>query len=332
MVVIMTAFGTAHGGEGRRRRGRSRARAVASVGNMNTHDDPREIPLDLPAPDRPLGPPGLGLQIGPSVADPDSGGAWCALLASPGLDGPPGILQGGLAAGLTVELAHEHDRFGAPLHALTARLEAPTLLGVPFAAYVASSDVAGWYDVETWQNGRRLVRATVELTGTDPLGALPELVALAEGPPPAPDPDPVYESCFVCGRAATHPLALRTPPAFVAPGQLSVPWIPDERLARDDTGRVSSLLVAAALDCPSAWATMGEVRRIGYRAALLGSLRLQVAGDVEVLDPVRVTGLFDGADGRKMRARSAIVDTDGTVLAMVDAVHIAVSDLPTPGS
>ena len=286
------------------------------------------VPDDLPPPDRTLGPPGLGLLVGPAVPTED-GSVWMALEAPPGLDGPPGVLQGGLAAGLTVDLARIVDRFGAPLHALSARLEAPTLLGRPIAARIAPGDATGWYDVETWQQGRRLVRATVELTGPDPLGGLPDLVALADGPPPPPAPDPLYPTCFVCGMDATHPLALRTPPAFVAADRLSVPWVPDERLAdADATGGVATAVVAAALDCPSAWATVGAARSLGKRAVLLGTLRLQVAGAVEVLDPVRVTARLDAVEGRRLRARSAIVDSDGRALAVFDTVHVAVDALP----
>jgi hypothetical protein len=49
------------------------------------------------------------------------------------------------------------------------------------------------------------------------------------------------------------------------------------------------------------------------------------------MDPVRVTALLDGADGRKLRARSAIIDTDGAALAVFDAVHVAVRELPDTG-
>ena len=295
-------------------------------------DRPGPPPTDLPAPDRALGPDGLGLRVGPAVPDADGGGAWFALHAPSGLDGPPGVLQGGLAAGLAIELARTVDRFGAPLHALSARLSAPTLLDVPFAAHVGPGDATGWYDVETWQDGRRLVRATVELTGADPLGPLADLAALAEGPPPPPAPDPLYPTCFVCGMGATHPLALRTPPAYHAPDRLSVPWVGDERLADPrDAAVLSPLVVSAALDCPSAWATVEHARSAGYEAVLLGSLRLQVARGVEVMDPVRVTALLDGADGRKLRARSAIIDTDGAALAVFDAVHVAVRELPDTG-
>ena len=296
-----------------------------------TKDTRAAAPEELPAPDRPLGPAGLGVRVGVPVPAED-GAAWVALEVPRGLDGPPGVLQGGLAAGLTVELARSVDRLGAPLHAVSARLEAPTLLGRPVTARIAPGDATGWYDVETWQLGRRLVRATVELTGPDPLDALADLVALAEGDPPEPSPDPLYPTCFVCGMGATHPLALRTPPAFVASDRLSGPWVPDERLAdvgdAHHLGHVATPVVAAALDCPSAWATVAAARELGKRAVLLGSLRLQVAHPVEVLDPVRVTARLDSVDGRRLRARSAVVDSDGRALAVLDAVHVAVDALP----
>lgn len=296
---------------------------------MSRHLDATPVPVDLPAPDRPLGPDGLGLRVGPALPDADGRGAWFAVRAPAGLDGPPGVLQGGLAVGLAVDLARAWDRLGAPLHAVSARLSSPTLLDVPLAAHVTRGPAAGWYEVETWQGGRRCVRATVELTGRDAVTGSPDLVALADGPPPPARPDPLYPTCFVCGAAARHPLALRTPPAFVAPDRLSVPWVPEEGLAdRSQDGVVATMVVAAALDCPSAWATVAHARASGRQAVLLGAMRLQVARDVEVLDPVRVTAVMDAAEGRRLRARSGVVDTDGAVLAVLDAVHVAVDALP----
>jgi len=142
----------------------------------------------------------------------------------------------------------------------------------------------------------------------------------------------------VCGTASAHPLALRTPPAFLASDRLSVPWVPDPGLVRPGSadgggpGQVALPVVAAALDCPSAWATVPAAREAGHRAVLLGSLRLQVAGPVEALDPVRVTARMDAQEGRKLRARSAVVDSDGRALAVLDALHIAVDALPDVGA
>jgi hypothetical protein len=196
----------------------------------------------------------------------------------------------------------------------------------PFVGRVRPAEATGSYEVETWQYGQRLAVSTVELTGHDTQLARPELVELAQGPSPSPASDQHYPGCFACGGEPTHPLALRVPPAFVAPDRLSVPWIPDARLAVGSG--VADLVVAAALDCPTVWATIGTAREAGYPAALLGSLTLRMGGDVAPNGPVRVTARLDAVEGRKLRARSAVVDTDGRVLAALDALYIAVRSLP----
>lgn len=294
---------------------------------METESSP--VPVDLPTPDRPLGPVGLGLRIGPPTPDGSGHGFWFALLAPSGLDGPPGVLQGGLASGLAIDVARAVDPQGGRLSALRARLEAPTLLDVPFAAYLRPAEQVGSYEVETWQRGRRLVRATVELAGPTELGALSDLVTLAEGPAPEPRPQTRYPSCFVCSATADHPLALRTSPAYRSSDEVAVAWTPDPRLADPEMGgNVASLVVNAALDCPSAWATFAHAEAEGNHVVLLGALHLRVAQDVEVSEPVRITGRMDGADGRKLLARSAIIDSEGTPLALFDAIHIGVRELP----
>jgi len=284
---------------------------------------------ELEAPGTSIGPVALGISLSAPV-DAD-GWTWWALDVPPGLDGPPGVLQGGIVTGLTAALAQRIDPYGAPLHAVTARLEAPTLLGHRLVARARPSEDVAVHDVEWWAQGRRLVQARVELTGTDPLHAAGDLVALADVPLPEPRPDPLYPSCFVCGPGATHPAALHTYPAWVTRETLSIPWVPDAALASDDTGHVDPMVVAAALDCPTAWAAMDAVRAQGFVGVLLGTMRLRIAGPVEVADPVRITARLDAIDGRKARARSAVVDSDGRVLAMVEATHLAVRALPEVG-
>jgi hypothetical protein len=285
----------------------------------------------LRAPAVPIGPSVLGITVSDPVAA--DGWHWWALAVPTGLDGPSGVLQGGLVTGLTVALAGRVDRFGAPLHAVTARLEAPTLLGSSVIARARSTGDAGVQEVEWWSGGRRLVHAQVELTGSDGLRAAGDLVALAEVPLGVPAPDPLYPACFVCGPRATHPAALHAYPTWVNRESLSIPWVPDAMLAEDGTDHVALMVVAAALDCPSAWAVMDAVRGQGFAGVLLGTMRLRLAAAVEIADPVRITARLDAVDGRKARARSAVVDSDGRVLAMVEATHIAVPGLPggTPG-
>jgi hypothetical protein len=289
----------------------------------------------LPAPDRSIGPPVLGLRVG--AARVEDGWSTVALLAGPGLDGPPGVLQGGFVAGLAVELARTVDRGGAGLHGLDVRLEAPTPLGRLLVGRVRPLAGTALFEVELWAGARRTASATVELTGPRPLQDVADLVELAAMPLTPPEPSELYPTCFVCGPHATHPAALHTYPRWVGEERVSIPWIPEEMLADVDPRPqvrmrampvVSDLVIAAALDCPTAWASLGAVRTAGYPAVLLGTLRLRIGGEVDVLDPLRITARFDGIDGRKVRARSALVDTDVRVLALADVVHVAVAKLP----
>jgi hypothetical protein len=290
----------------------------------------------LPAPDHSIGPEVLGLRGGP--AHLEDGWHTLALSAAPGLDGPPGVLQGGLVAGLAVELARTIDRGGAALHGVDVRLEAPTPLGQPLTGRVRPLAGTALSEVELWSGAQRTASATVELTGPRPLLDAADLVELAAGPLTRPEPSELYPTCFVCGPHATHPAALHTYPRWVGPDRVSIPWIPEESLADVDARAqvrahampvVADLVVAAALDCPTAWASLGAVQSAGYPAMLLGTLRLRMGGAVEVLDPLRITARSDGIAGRKVRARSALIDTDERVLALADVVHVAVVQLPT---
>jgi hypothetical protein len=264
------------------------------------------------------------------------GWTWWTLEAPRGLDGPPSVLQGGLVAAIPVALARSIDPHGAPLHAVTARLEAPTPLATRFVARARASTEAGTYEVETWAGDVRLAQTRVELTGHASLTALADLVALAEVPPPPPEPDPIYATCFGCGVEATHPAALRAYPAWIDPERMSIPWVAAEELASpgrttaDGAPLLDELLVAAVLDCPTAWVSLASARAGGHVGVVLGTLRLQIAQGAAVLDPVRITAQLDAVEGRRLRSRSAMVDSDGRVLASVDAVNIAVRALPDP--
>lgn len=278
---------------------------------------------------RPVGPPVLGLRASaPLAAD---GAVWWAVHVPGDLDGPPGVLQGGLVAALHLALAREVDPFGAPLHELEVRLEAPTPLGATVHARARPSGTAV-HEVELWVAGRRLTRGTVDLTGADPLAA-PDLVALAAGPLPPPAPSRRYPTCVACGPAATHPAAFHAYPGWVTDEAVLLGWVPDPRLV-DPTRpeHVDASAVAAVLDCAGAWAAFRPAVAAGAAAVLLGTLRLRVAAPVEPLDPVRVAARLDALEGRRARARSAVVDTDGRVLALADAVHVAVADLPATGA
>lgn len=273
------------------------------------------------------GPVALGLRLG---SDASVGDGWAerALVVPEGLDGPLGILQGGLAAGVTAPIARVADTFGAPLTSVEARLHAPTPLASTVRTRVRRAEGVGRYQVELAQGDGLLVSAEVEYAGHDPAPLGLDLLELATVPFPEAVPQQEYPSCFVCGPSPSHPCGLRLHPRPGPAHTIVQPWVAEEVLAGDAAGVVDPLMVAAVLDCPTVWAGMEQLRAVGYLGALLAGFRLQFYRDVPLAEPLRIVARCDGLDGRKLRARAAVVDEDHTVYAMASALHIAVTELP----
>lgn len=273
------------------------------------------------------GPAALGLRLG---ADVSVGEGWAerALVVPEGLDGPPGILQGGLAAGVTAPVARVADTFGAPLTSVEARLHAPTPLASTVRTRVHRAEGVGRYQVELVHDGCLLVSAEVEYAGHDPAPLGLDLLELATVPFPDAVPQQEYPSCFVCGPSPSHPCGLRLHPRPGPAHTIVQPWVAEEVLAGSAVGVVDPVMVAAVLDCPTVWAGMEQLRAAGYLGALLAGFRLQFYRDVPTAEPLRIVARCDGLDGRKLRARAAVVDEDHTVYALASALHIAVTDLP----
>jgi hypothetical protein len=278
------------------------------------------------------------LQAGPEVlgfelsADASVEDGWLVreMYAPRGLDGPTGILQGGLSAGVSMAVARLADRHGAPVTAVDARLHAPTPLDRVLTARVRPSQHTARYEVETLDGGRLLMRAEVELAGHEPAARVADLVELATVPLPDPEPQYLFPDCWVCGAEPGHPHGLRIHPRFHRPGEVSQPWIADEVLA-GERDAIDPLVVAAVLDCPSTWACMHAVEAMGLGVALLGGYHLRFYRDAPVMDALRTVARFDEADGRKLRARSALVDEDGVTYAVASALQVAVAEAPTLG-
>lgn len=275
------------------------------------------------------GPAALGIELGADVTVSDDGWLVRDLVAAPGLDGPPGILQGGLSAGLAIAVAQTADRFGAPVTAVDARLHAPTPLGRPLQARVRASDAAARYTVETRDGDRLLVSAEVELAGHDPAARVFDLVELASVPLPQPEPQEVFATCVICGAKPGHPHGQRLLPGWHAHDQVVTAWVCDDVLG-DDRGRIGEVMVSAVLDCPTVWASIGAVRDSGNEVALLAGYHVRYFHDAPVMEPLRTVARFDGIDGRKVTARAALVDEDGVVYATSSALHIAAAGVPAP--
>jgi hypothetical protein len=275
----------------------------------------------------PIGPAVLGLRLGVDATISSDGWLVRDLLTPLGLDGPPGILQGGFAAGITADIARAADRFGAPLTAIDARLHAPTPLGVTLQARVRATDAAATYEVETRDGDQLLVSATVELAGHDPSPRAFDLLELATGPLPEPEPQHAFPTCWVCGPEPVHPHGQRLHPRFRG-HDVVVPFIGEDELT-DARGMVDGLVVSAILDCPTVWASMHHVRGRGDMGALLAGYHLRMFADAPPMEPLRTVARMDDADGRKIRARSALVDEDGVTYAVASAFQISVGGVPS---
>jgi hypothetical protein len=272
------------------------------------------------------GPAALGIEFG-QAAPPDDEG-WTSFRWTPpeGLDGPQGILQGGLATGITLAAARAIDPFGAPPTGLAARLFAPTPLGRELELRARPTDRAAVYEVEARDDGHPLVSAEVELAGPEPTPRSLDLLELAEVPLPDPSPKGPFQRCVVCGTDATHPHAMHLYPRWHAPDAVVIPWVCDEDLA--PTGTVDLLVVSAVLDCPTVWAAWDVVEARGDVGAVLASYHVTFFRDAPIMEPLRTVARMDEADGRKLRARGALVDEDGVLYATSSALHVCVPELP----
>jgi hypothetical protein len=276
----------------------------------------------------PAGPPALGFELSADAQRSSDGWLTRELVVPLGLDGPPGILQGGLAAGITGAVARAGDRFGAPWTAIDARLHAPTPLGCSLAARVRPTVAAARYDVELRDGDTLLVSAEVELAGHDPSPRAFDLLELATVPVPPPEPQDAFPTCWVCGSAPVHPHAQRLHPRHVGHDAISIPWVADEVLG-DGDGVIDPLVVSAVLDCPTVWASIEHVRSLGHTGALLAGYHLRVFSDARVMEPLRTVARLDDADGRKVRARGGLVDEDGVLYAVASAFHVSVAAVPS---
>ena len=128
----------------------------------------------------------------------------------------------------------------------------------------------------------------------------------------------LFAGCYVCGPGRAEGDGMRIFPGPLGDDVLAAVWTPHESVAVD--GAVRPAAVWAALDCPSGWA--GELSEA--RPAVLGRLAVDIRGDVRVGEPVVVLGWPVEDLPKKFVAASAVVDADGTTLAVARATWVRI--------
>jgi hypothetical protein len=128
-----------------------------------------------------------------------------------------------------------------------------------------------------------------------------------------------FANCFVCGRAREDAFDVQ---AGCVEGRdvVASPWTPAEWTA-DESGAVRPEIVWAVLDCPTYFATYVDVPD-PLPPAVLARFAARIDAPVPAGDDHVVIGWPTETDGRKRRAGSAVMSSDGELLAVAEALLI----------
>jgi hypothetical protein len=141
----------------------------------------------------------------------------------------------------------------------------------------------------------------------------------------------ILPGCFVCGPGRTIGDGLRIFVGRLATAQVqtrpsvAAPWTPFAELAGED-GHVRHEFIWAALDCPSGFACQSSSDGWGNGNApiLLGRMAAHIHRRPKPGEDCIIVAWPTGRDGRKLFARSALLGTDGGILAVAQATWLVV--------
>lgn len=129
---------------------------------------------------------------------------------------------------------------------------------------------------------------------------------------------PAFPTCFVCGLDRAEGDGLRIfAGASSRESLFAAPWRPAAELAGTD-GYVASEFIWAALDCPGAFAIMGDQ----VKTVVLGRLTAEEIQPVRAGEACVVTAWPLGQDGRKYFSGTAVFNETGQLCARAKAVWI----------
>lgn len=222
--------------------------------------------------------------------------------------GPPDSGNGGYVCGRVALLV------GGPTQ---VTLRAPPPLDVPLA-------------VERDEGTVRLLHENGLVAEGQPVGPL------EASPPPPPSPDRAraarkgfrgfvehpFPTCFVCGPEREAGDGLRIHPGWIWDEQVADVFVPDPSLDFGD-GRIATEYVWAALDCPGAFACMGDGSE--ELTLVLGRMTARIDERPTVGDELVATGWVRGREGRKHACGTALWSAEGRLLAVAHATWIALA-------
>jgi hypothetical protein len=226
--------------------------------------------------------------------------------------GPPGAGNGGYVCGRLAALAC------SSVAEVTLRRQIP--LGQPLSVEIRADGVALLNDGEMIAEAKPQtsldLSPPLRLGHEDAVRAMSRYIGFRRHG---------FPHCFVCGPARRPGDGLR-----IFPGRIdgyddvvAAPWTPDPALA-DETGTVRPEFIWAALDCPGAFAPMGE----NARPMLLGRMTATVKATVRAGDRSVVLAWKISADGRKQVAGSAVLTQEGEIAGLAKAIWF---DVPASG-
>ena len=129
-----------------------------------------------------------------------------------------------------------------------------------------------------------------------------------------------FPTCFVCGPQRAEGNGLHIFAGRVKEADLfAAPWTPDTSLA-DEGGWVRPEFVWAALDCPGAFAIMGDRQR----KIVLGRMTARLAQPVRAGEECVVLGWPLGHEGRKFFSGTAVYNEQKELCALAKAVWLEI--------
>jgi hypothetical protein len=229
-----------------------------------------------------------------------------SIVLDPRFNGPPDSANGGYACGAIGELVDGPAEVS---------LLSPPPLGTRLSiAFTADGGVEA-----TGPDGVAIARARpVDGVDLEP-PVRPSLADAREAARHHPfhDVENGFSRCYVCGSRRHDGLGIHFGPLAGHDDVTAAVFLPDATVPNRD-GDVAPQLVWAALDCPSYTPALWD----GERPSLLARLAVERLECVCVGEPIIATGWHLGSEGRKHHTASALLSTDGRVLARARALWI----------